>query len=158
MCMGNDRGDGGSPGSRIALSGLLERCFDGVEDVVDAQLPDWTKSNFDQQRMLGVAGATQPDPYVCDYYRDYPLLAARMPTQRDFGDNNIYVTGATKYQTTLCNHYQLSFEARVRWAPRDTWRPLSCRPSTTYRYVVVRGLLWYEATNGKFVNHDINAA
>ncbi|RKO98478.1 hypothetical protein CXG81DRAFT_28697 [Caulochytrium protostelioides] len=94
----------------ITLSGLLKRCLDGVEDVMDALLPDLTNLNFYKQLKLGVAGTAKPKPHI----RDYQLLAARLPTQRHLSDNNIYTASAFKYQANLRNHYQLSFEARVK--------------------------------------------
>ncbi|RKP00113.1 hypothetical protein CXG81DRAFT_27147 [Caulochytrium protostelioides] len=96
----------------IALSGLLKRCFDGIGDAKYAQLPGLTNHNFYKQLMLGGAGATKPDPYVRDYYRDYPLLAAR--SQRHLGDSNIDVAGVIKYEAYLRSHHRLSFEARVK--------------------------------------------
>ncbi|RKO98276.1 hypothetical protein CXG81DRAFT_28886 [Caulochytrium protostelioides] len=110
--MADPEGDPVSP--PFSLSGLHKRCFDGVQDVMNAQLPDLTNLSFYQQITLGVASARKPDTYVRDYYRDYPLLAARLPTQRYLGDTNINVAGATKYRTNLFNYFQLSFETRVK--------------------------------------------
>ncbi|RKO96638.1 hypothetical protein CAUPRSCDRAFT_11674 [Caulochytrium protostelioides] len=94
----------------IALFSVLKRCLNGVEDLMAAELPDLTKLSSYQQLMLGVASARTPDPYVRDYYRAYPLLAARLPTQRHPGDSNMDTFGATKYKTNLSHHFQLSFE------------------------------------------------
>ncbi|RKO98403.1 hypothetical protein CXG81DRAFT_21354 [Caulochytrium protostelioides] len=47
----------------MALSSLLKRCFDGVEDVMGAQLPDLTKPIY-QQLMLSGARAKKPDPHI----------------------------------------------------------------------------------------------
>ncbi|RKO98262.1 hypothetical protein CXG81DRAFT_28903 [Caulochytrium protostelioides] len=81
---------------------------------MDAQLPDLTKLSFYQQLMLEGAGAKKPDPYVRDYYRDYPQLAGRLPTQRHLDDGNIYTFGASKYRTNLYNHFRLSFKTQLK--------------------------------------------
>lgn len=97
----------------VALSGLLKRCFDGVADVAQAQLPDLADQTFFRHLMLGVDGARLPDPHVRAYYRDHPELVAKLPTERHRGDSNIYSAGAKKYLTNFRNHHVTGFKARL---------------------------------------------
>ena len=98
----------------LALSGMLKHCFDGVEDVTAARLPDLTRQSFFRQLMLGTQDAVKPDPHVQAYYRDHaPQLAFKLPTQRHQGDRNIYSAGAKKYMTNLRNHLVVGFKPRL---------------------------------------------
>jgi len=98
----------------LALSGMLKQCFDGVEDVTVARLPDLTCQSFFRQLMLGTQDAVKPDMHVQAYYHDHaPQLASKMPKQRHQGDRNIYSAGAKKYMTNLRNHMVVGFKPRL---------------------------------------------
>ncbi|RKO98242.1 hypothetical protein CXG81DRAFT_28935 [Caulochytrium protostelioides] len=92
----------------IVLSGMLERCFDGVEDVMAAERPDLTNLNFYQKLMLGVAGIAKPD---VGEYRDYSLLAAKWPTQQHLGDGFNHTTPphSLKSKDTLSSFVRHAF-------------------------------------------------
>jgi hypothetical protein len=104
----------------LALSGMVKRTFQGVEDVLDVPvdgIPPVTDVTLIRQLLLGVDDPrTHPNAFVQWYYKtvDPRFEAILSALDRHLGDRNIYSFGAIKYATNVKNLFQTTLEARIR--------------------------------------------
>lgn len=96
----------------LILLGILKELFNGVEDILTVELPDFTDQTFIRQLLLGIKDATKPFLIIKSYQERFPQLFRDI--QRFKTDRNIFTAGAIKYGTNLKNSLWVNFPSRVK--------------------------------------------
>jgi hypothetical protein len=96
----------------LALSHIVKKALEAVDDVATVELPDVTDVTFIRQLFLGTEEAIKPLKLVADFYVEFPEY--QRVDVRHFSDLNIYTAGAINYSTNVKNSLRMNLEPRIK--------------------------------------------